>query len=141
MKIGAGGLQSMLTYDAVSARKIDPAQARPAMADERNLPARPFVGLEELIRLVEHLNRMALLSNYPFRFRVRDEKEREDDENNKRGRGWCRLRVELVDEKGRHQRYLTDEEMEHARRSLEEERAGENEEPPRPAGLGLNTQV
>ncbi|MDI6906161.1 MAG: hypothetical protein QMC81_01560 [Thermoanaerobacterales bacterium] len=140
MKIGAGGLQSMLTYDAIAARKVDPAQARPGVTDEQNLVAKQLVGLEELIRLVEHLNRLAELSNYPFRFRVHDEKEGKEkggDERSERDRRQRRLRVELVDEHGRHQRFLTDDELDRARRSL----SGEGEEPPHPAGLGLNAEV
>lgn len=141
MKIGAGGLQSMLTYDAIAARKVDPAQARPGVAEEQNLVAKPLVGLEDLIRLVEHLNRMAQLSNYPFRFRVRDEKEKGDGERNGRERGQRRLGVELVDEHGRHQRFLTEDELNRAYHSLYGEGAGEGEGPPRSAGLGLNAEV
>lgn len=129
MKVGAGGLQSMLTYDAIAARKVDPAQARPAQVEEQNLLGRQVMALEDLVRMVEHLNRLAEMSNYPYRFRVRD-KEREQDKKQ-------RPRVALVDCDGRHQRFLTEDELADAAAGLD---AGDDAALLR-GGFGLNTEV
>lgn len=90
MKIGAGGLQSLAAHDAIAARKVDPALARPVTEEDVRVLGMAKNAFEQLVRLVEQLNQLAAAYNYPFRFLVREEEkgkprvEVEDRKNGKR---------------------------------------------------------
>ncbi|MEW5762758.1 MAG: hypothetical protein AB1776_06130 [Bacillota bacterium] len=117
MKIGAGGLQSLAAHDAIAARKVDPALARPVTEEDVRVLGTAKNAFEQLVRLVEQLNQLAAAYNYPFRFRVREEEK-------------GKPRVEVEDRKSGKRRLLEPEEFKEV---LDELKRG--------AGWGLDAEV
>ncbi len=76
MKIGAGGLQSLIMYDALkhprppeNVRLIEEPPGDTGLT--ANTPSR-----EEIIHAVDKLNRSAELHNQPFEFKLKEEGEK-----------------------------------------------------------------
>lgn len=80
MKIGAGGLQSMLTHDNINVKQLDPGRGRVALDQQQmqaqNLGQKPL-NLTGLFQAIDRLNQLAQMHNYPLLFKlVRDRHRR-----------------------------------------------------------------
>jgi hypothetical protein len=76
MKVGAGGLQSMLVHDNVTIRQLDPAR-KPnweQFSQQMHLLEKKPVDMNALFKAVERLNQAAQMFNYPLLFKVVQEK-------------------------------------------------------------------
>ncbi|MCD5406276.1 MAG: flagellar protein FlaG [Desulfotomaculum sp.] len=75
MKVGAGGLQSMLVHDHITIRQLDPGRklgAEQQQQQAQSLAKKP-VNLPTLFKAVDRLNQAAQMFNYPLLFKlVRD---------------------------------------------------------------------
>lgn len=116
MKIGAGGLQSLLHYDNIIIKKGETIATRANTAQE-GVAFKPNVGLEDLVRLVEQLNRLAAFYNYPYRYTVRRERDRKGDKD-KEGKQKGELVVEVEDLRTGEKRPLIQDDINRIERHL-----------------------
>ena len=73
MKIGAGGLQSLLNHENINIRQLDPARAAKGLDQQQlqnqNMAQKP-VNHAALFKAVDRLNQAAQMFNYPLLFKL-----------------------------------------------------------------------
>lgn len=73
MKIGAGGLQSMLTHDNITVKQMEPGRGRVSPDNQQmqnqNLAQKP-VNVADIFKAVDRLNQAAQMFNHPLQFKV-----------------------------------------------------------------------
>lgn len=73
MKIGAGGLQSMLTHDNITVKQMEPGRGKVAPDNQQmqnqNLAQKP-VNAADIFKAVDRLNQLAQMFNHPLQFKV-----------------------------------------------------------------------
>ncbi|MEG6616518.1 flagellar protein FlaG [Peptococcaceae bacterium 1198_IL3148] len=77
MKIGAGGLQSLLHHDNITIKQVEPGRGR-VVPDEQlqnQSLAHKKVTEAELVKIVDRLNKAAQMFNYPLKFKVFKDKD------------------------------------------------------------------
>jgi uncharacterized FlaG/YvyC family protein len=79
MKIGAGGLQSLLNHENITVKQVEPGRGR-VIPDEQQLQnqslAHKKVTEVELVKIVDRLNKAAQMFNYPLQFKVFKDKDK-----------------------------------------------------------------
>ena len=78
MKIGAGGLQSLLHHDNLIIKQLEPARLKGGLEEQRfydqNLSQKP-VSEADLFKALDRLNKAAQMFNYPFLFKMERDKK------------------------------------------------------------------
>lgn len=78
MKIGAGGLQSLLNHDNLIIKQLDPARTKGGLEEQRfydhNLVQKP-VNEADLFKALDRLNKAAQMFNYPLMFKMERDKK------------------------------------------------------------------
>ncbi|MTI80216.1 MAG: flagellar protein FlaG [Firmicutes bacterium] len=78
MKLGAGGLQSLLNHDNLIIKQMEPARANKGLEQQQMQPqnhAQKPVNMSDLFKAVDRLNKAAQMFNYPFKFKVEKDKQ------------------------------------------------------------------
>ncbi|MBO8138211.1 MAG: flagellar protein FlaG [Desulfotomaculum sp.] len=73
MKVGAGGLQSLLHHENLTIKQLEPARGRAALDQQSLQPenhAQKPVNQADLFKAVDRLNKAAQMFNYPFNFKI-----------------------------------------------------------------------
>jgi len=78
MKIGSGGLQSMLMQDNLTIKQLDPARRLGVeqLKQHMNMLEKKPVNIAMLFKAVERLNQAAQMFNYPLIFEVVNKKNK-----------------------------------------------------------------
>lgn len=73
MKIGAGGLQSLLTHENITVKQMEPGRGKVAPDNQQmqnqNLAQKP-VNVADIFKAVDQLNKAAQMFNHPLQFKV-----------------------------------------------------------------------
>jgi len=73
VKIGAGGLQSLLAHDNITTKQIEPGRGRVIPDNQQmqnnNLAQKP-INLSDIFKAVDRLNKAAQMFNHPLQFKV-----------------------------------------------------------------------